>query len=74
MASLNDYMHPRNPFKVKPNYQMLGEKYPSFKPFLVPYPSNKKFKINFDDPNALRSLSTVLLKDTFNLDVNIPIG
>lgn len=72
--SFNDCMHPRNPFKKKPDYWELGEKYPSFKQYLIPYSSNKKFRIDFDDPIALRCLSTVLLKDKFDLDVNIPLN
>lgn len=72
--SFNDSMHPRNPFKIKPNYELLSQKYSLFKEYLIPYSSNKKFKIDFEDPNALRCLSTILLKDKFNLDVNIPLN
>lgn len=71
--SFNKFMHPRNPFKSKPDYKVLAEKYPEFGEYLVPYASNKKFKIDFNDPNALRCLSTVLLKDRFDLNVNIPL-
>ena len=70
--SFNKFMHPRNPFKNKPDYRVLAEKYPEFGEYLVPYSSNKKFRIDFNDPNALRCLSTVLLKDKFDLNVNIP--
>ena len=73
MSSFNQFMHPRNPFKVKPDYKFLADKYPSFKQYLIPYSSNKKYKINFNDANALRCLTTILLKDQFNLDINLPL-
>lgn len=68
-------MHPRNPFKAKPEYKTLADRYPAFKDYLVPYSSNNsnKFKIDFNNAEALRCLSTVLLKDKFDLDVNIPL-
>lgn len=34
---------------------------------------NGNVKINFKDPEALRTLSKVLLKKDFNLDIEIPI-
>lgn len=70
--SFNQFMHPRNPFKIKPNYKILADKYPEFKEFLIPYSKGNKFKIDFNDSRALQCLSTILLKDQFDLNVHIP--
>ncbi|XP_015795328.1 U6 small nuclear RNA (adenine-(43)-N(6))-methyltransferase [Tetranychus urticae] len=70
--SFNQLMHPRNIYRVKPNYLQLGEKYPSFKELLTFY-KNGKAKLNFTDPQALRLLTITLLDNDFSLKVDLPI-
>lgn len=65
-------MHPRNVYKEKkPNFQALAVKYPEFQCHTSQEISGK-VTLNFKDPDALRALSTVLLKEDFGLDVHIP--
>lgn len=70
--SFNQLMHPRNIYRVKPNYLQLGEKYSSFKELLTFY-KNGKAKLNFTDPQALRLLTITLLDNDFSLKVDLPI-
>ena len=63
-------MHPRNPFfNNPPDFQILAEKYPEFSKF-VKHEATKttnelKYSIDFKDPEALKVLCCVLLKDLF---------
>lgn len=79
--SFNQFMHPRNIYRRKPNYEELGKMYPEFGQFLVAgrhwsdnNRPNYRTTINYTDPNALRALTTTLLKHDFALDVQIPDG
>lgn len=70
--ALNKFMHPRNIYKEKkPNFRELAVKYPEFRRHASQETSGK-VTINFKEPDALRALSTALLKEDFGLDVNIP--
>ncbi|CAI9741036.1 RNA N6-adenosine-methyltransferase mettl16-like [Octopus vulgaris] len=70
--SLNKFMHPRNLYKKrKPNFKELALKYPEFRSHLEQNLSGK-LVLDFKNPAALRLLSTILLKEDFGLEVNIP--
>ena len=66
-------MHERNIFKNnKPNFEHLAQKYPEFAQYVHKGSSGKPY-VNFKDSAALRSLSVVLLKKFFDLDLEIPL-
>ncbi|XP_015110318.1 U6 small nuclear RNA (adenine-(43)-N(6))-methyltransferase [Diachasma alloeum] len=69
--SLRKFMHPRNKYKVEPNFKELAEIYPEFKQHLVTDLTGK-LKFNFKNPESLRVLAQVLLKHDFGLSVDIP--
>jgi len=62
-------MHPRNPYKIPPNFKDLALQYPEFSKHV-----NEAGKVDFRDLQALRCLTTTLLKRDFNLDVEIPVN
>jgi len=64
-------MHPRNPYQVPPDFKELAIKYPEFRKYAQQKLSGK-IEIDFKDPEAVRVLSTVLLKKDFNLTVDLP--
>ncbi|WVO19840.1 uncharacterized protein IAS62_001130 [Cryptococcus decagattii] len=64
-------MHQNNPYlKQKPDFARLASRYPKFAPFVNisedGYPS-----IDFQNPAALRELTKCLLKEDWNLDVDL---
>ena len=70
--SLNKFMHPKNPFKhTKPDFLQLYETYESFRKVAK---KNDSGSVNpdFKDPAFLKALTCCLLKDKFNLTVEIP--
>ncbi|XP_074602639.1 U6 small nuclear RNA (adenine-(43)-N(6))-methyltransferase [Brevipalpus obovatus] len=70
--SFNRFMHPRNVFRVRPNYEELGAIYADFREILIQKPSSGKWTIDFSDPNSLRILTIVLLHYYFKVNVSIP--
>ncbi|XP_021956825.1 U6 small nuclear RNA (adenine-(43)-N(6))-methyltransferase [Folsomia candida] len=64
-------MHPRNIYKIRPNFADLAKKYDFFAPFLTLDASGNP-KINFKDGAALRALSRALLLQDFGVEVDIP--
>ena len=65
-------MHPRNRYKFKrPDFEVLGKKYPEFQQHLV---TNEKGKpaLDFQNPEALRVLTTCLLQEDYGLKVELP--
>ncbi|XP_063973301.1 U6 small nuclear RNA (adenine-(43)-N(6))-methyltransferase isoform X3 [Diachasmimorpha longicaudata] len=71
MMSLRKFMHPRNKYKIEPNFKELAEIYPEFKKHLATDLAGK-LKFNFKDPDSLRVLAKVLLKHDFELVADIP--
>ena len=72
--SFNDKMHPRNIYKTKkPNFKLLAEKYEKFKE-VVKEDAKGRVHVDFRDPECLKLLTWVLLKEDFNLDVDIPLS
>ena len=60
--SFNRYMHPRNPFHAKPpDFAQLAMTYAELRPHF----DYKRRTIDFDKPEALRSLCCVLLKHVY---------
>nr|SVE71619.1 EOG090X04JL [Daphnia similis] len=64
-------MHPRNPYRIAPDFKELALKFPEFRKHAKQELSGK-IKIDFKDAAAVRALSTVLLKRDFNLEVELP--
>lgn len=71
--SVNKYMHPRNIYKIPPDFKQLALDFPEFRQYVI---QDLNGKVNFDFKNnkALRALSSTLLKKDFNLDVEIPLN
>ncbi|XP_064460831.1 U6 small nuclear RNA (adenine-(43)-N(6))-methyltransferase-like [Ornithodoros turicata] len=71
--SLNQYMHPRNPFQSRPNFRELALQYPDFRKH-VTYNLCGKVQLDFRDRNAQQALFRTLLKHYYKMDVNILDG
>nr|CAG4651750.1 EOG090X04JL [Triops cancriformis] len=69
--SLNKFMHPRNPYKTPPDFRQLAIEYPEFRKYAKQTLAGK-ILIDYKDPEALRALTTCLLKRDFNLLVELP--
>lgn len=63
-------MHPDNIYKTPPNFKELAINYPDFRKF-VKQELSGRLKIDYSDPNAVKALTSTLLKKDFNLDVSI---
>ncbi|XP_070826531.1 RNA N(6)-adenosine-methyltransferase mettl16 isoform X1 [Chaetodon trifascialis] len=78
--ALNKSMHPRNRYKDKPpDFGYLASKYPDFQQHvhtsLTGRPVHVCFssRVNFKEPEAVRALTCTLLKEDFNLTIDIPL-
>jgi len=70
--SLNQYMHPRNPYRhKKPNFKALALKYAFFRSVASTTVSGKVV-LDFHQPEALKALLKALTKEDFGLDLEIP--
>ncbi|RUS81428.1 hypothetical protein EGW08_010812, partial [Elysia chlorotica] len=70
--SLNKYMHPKNRYKnAKPSFLQLALKYPDFRALTTQDESGKVF-LDFKNADALRALTRCLLKEDFDLTVELP--
>ena len=71
--SLNAMMHPRNPFKDrKPNFKQLADKYEPFRQNIT-FDAKGKVILDFKNPSCLRALTWALLKDGFEIEVDMPL-
>ncbi|PIK50902.1 putative methyltransferase-like protein 16 [Apostichopus japonicus] len=71
--ALNKFMHPRNLYKHnRPDFSKLGEKYPDFKSFLT-FSDKGKASLDFKDPEALKALTCTLLKEDFDIKLDVPL-
>ena len=62
--TFNPKMHPRNPFKNNPpDFAQLSIKYPEFSAHCKF--EEKKCSIDFKNPDSLRSLFYILMKELF---------
>ncbi|KAJ6646284.1 U6 small nuclear RNA (adenine-(43)-N(6))-methyltransferase [Pseudolycoriella hygida] len=69
--SMNQFMHPRNRYKVPPSFTELAIEYPEFRA-VSNLEINGKVTLNFKDENTLRTLTKCLLHKDFKLDVTLP--
>ncbi|XP_050522910.1 U6 small nuclear RNA (adenine-(43)-N(6))-methyltransferase isoform X2 [Daktulosphaira vitifoliae] len=67
------FMHPRNLYKIRPNFKELAEEYPEFRKYATTT-LNGKVTFDFENPDGLRVLTIILLKKDFGLDVDLPSG
>jgi len=71
--ALNVLMHPRNPFKTsRPDFKALADKYELFRKHSTT-DERGRVHIDFKSPECLRALTWSLLKDGYDLDVDIPL-
>lgn len=69
----NKYMHDRNVFKSrKPNFAQLAQKYSNFKQHCIES-ENGSIRLDFKNSSSVRVLTVVLLKEYFDLDVDLPL-
>ncbi|XP_048767709.2 RNA N6-adenosine-methyltransferase mettl16-like isoform X2 [Ostrea edulis] len=72
--ALNKFMHPRNPYKDKPpNFKNLSLRYPEFAKCIF-QDLKGKFHLDYKSPTSLRQLAIALLKEDFDLDVEMPLN
>ncbi|CAB3220738.1 unnamed protein product [Arctia plantaginis] len=69
--ALNKFMHPRNTYKIRPDFGRLAKLDPEFSA-ISKTDVTGKVTIDFKDANSLRILTKCLLKTDFNLNVEIP--
>jgi methyltransferase len=71
--ALNKFMHPRNPYRnKKPNFQALAAKYEDFQA-QCSIDEKGHVRLDFKKPESLRALTWALLKEDFELDVELPL-
>ena len=71
--ALNKLMHPRNPYRdKKPDFKALAAKYELFRQNST-QDSKGHVHLDFKKPECLRALSWALLKEDFNLEVELPL-
>ena len=70
--ALNEFMHPRNPYKLNPpDFKKLAERYPDFKKHVHFSKAGKPF-VNFRIPEVVRSLAICLFDKDYNLQIQLP--
>ncbi|XP_044015193.1 U6 small nuclear RNA (adenine-(43)-N(6))-methyltransferase, partial [Aphidius gifuensis] len=69
--SLRKFMHPKNKYKIEPNFRDLAQIYPEFHQHVYTDLTGK-LKFNFKSQESLKVLAKILLKHDFNIDVDIP--
>ncbi|KPM03608.1 methyltransferase-like protein 2 [Sarcoptes scabiei] len=69
--AFNQFMHPRNIYRKRPDYKELASLSDEFRQYIYETGSNGNFTIDFTDQKALWSLTKTLLHKDFNLDVQI---
>ena len=66
-------MHPRNIYRnKKTDFEALALKYPEFGKYVFPDITGKLF-LDFKHPESLRQFTLTLLKEDFNLDLELPL-
>ncbi len=71
--ALSNLMHPRNIYKNKrPNFKELAIKYPEFREHAVT-DLKGNVVLDFKKPECLKALSWALLKEDFELEVEMPM-
>ena len=71
--ALNKLMHPRNPYKSKkPDFSALAAKYDIFRQHSI-QDAKGQVHLDFKKPECLRALTWSLLKEDFDLEVELPL-
>ena len=71
--SLNQFMHHRNPYKnKKPNFKDLAIKYEDFRKHVTQDLSGN-IHLDFKNAECQRALTATLLKEDFQLEVELPL-
>ena len=70
-SSVNAFLHPRNPYKQRPNFKELVKIDARFRQ-KAKLDLTGKVTVDFNDRDAVSALSAALLRKDFNLDVNLP--
>ena len=65
-------MHERNKYKTPPDFAKLAKKYESFSKY-VKVSEDGRGHLNFKDPESIRELTCTLLKEDFDLPLEIPL-
>ncbi|KAJ7461731.1 S-adenosyl-L-methionine dependent methyltransferase [Mycena galericulata] len=63
-------MHPRNPYRIAPDFRQLAKAYPPLQPCLIS--SGGGVSINFKDEVSQRRLTEALLHRDFDISLNLP--
>ncbi|XP_014292300.1 U6 small nuclear RNA (adenine-(43)-N(6))-methyltransferase [Halyomorpha halys] len=71
--AMNKLMHPRNPYKKRPDFKKLAIDYPDFRKYAKQDLSGK-INFNFKDHGAVWALTKCLLQRDFGLNVEIVPG
>lgn len=81
-TDLNQFMHPRNIYRIKPNFRQMAKDYPEFSQCLEeaqqqfkqshPWVFDDVVRYNYNDSTSLKVLTKILLKKDFDLDVDMP--
>ena len=69
--ALNKFMHPRNPYKTPPNFKELAIQFPRFRR-VIHQDLAGKIHLDFNNQEAVRTLTEILFLKDFQLDVTIP--
>ncbi|XP_071744725.1 U6 small nuclear RNA (adenine-(43)-N(6))-methyltransferase [Lepeophtheirus salmonis] len=69
--SLNELMHPRNPYKTRPDFKSLALKYPEFRSHLT---TDLRGNVNLDFKTGVGVLTKILLHQDFGLSIKLPLG
>lgn len=69
--ALNPFLHPRNPYRTRPNFKEMAKKDEAFKK-VIKVELDGKVSLDFRDREAVRILTQTLLKLDFDLDVALP--
>ncbi|OQS00296.1 methyltransferase METT10D [Thraustotheca clavata] len=68
---MGDGIHPRNKYNQPPDFKALGEDYPALQLYLTSL-GNGQVNLKWNEPSALRELTTALLHRDFNLNWTMP--
>ncbi|XP_058126090.1 U6 small nuclear RNA (adenine-(43)-N(6))-methyltransferase [Anopheles ziemanni] len=71
--AVNEFMHPRNRYRERPNFQDLVKQFPELNQVAIVDVSGK-VKLNYKDAQALQLLSKCLLQRDFGLSLELPPG
>lgn len=72
--TFNAYMHERNIYRNQPDFTQIALDFPEFRKYAIPDAKCQKVRVDFTNAEALRTLTKILLKKDFNLDIVIPEG